>query len=196
MRPLHLKEGELGSAMLAVEGWLRQIKAKRKRIERFNDQEIPYQRFRNQPLTPKAFYNVAQGQRSPACRTMRHPGLCGREVTSTLKALHNRRRIVERLQRSNGCWSSQARVRRYATILGYDVESLQWGSFGQELLVSGGSEDPPRRWEALNHTIEINRILGHKNRIAMTNRRDHSPNEESNEVIYSFFEHFLMIADM
>jgi hypothetical protein len=31
---------------------------------------------------------------------MRHPGLRGREVTSTLKALHNRRRIVERLQRS------------------------------------------------------------------------------------------------
>jgi hypothetical protein len=29
MRPLHLKEGELGTAMFAVEGWLQQIKKKR-----------------------------------------------------------------------------------------------------------------------------------------------------------------------
>ena len=29
----------------------------------------------------------------------------------------------------------------------------------------------------------------------MTNRPDHSPNEESSEVIYSFFEHFLKDAD-
>jgi hypothetical protein len=54
---------------------------------------------------------------------------------------------------------------------------------------------PSRRWEALNHTIEINRILGHKNRVAMTNRPDHLPSEDSNDVIYSFFEHFLMDVD-
>jgi len=58
-------------------------------------------------------------------------------------------------------------------------------------LVSGGSEDPPSRWQALNHTREINRILGYSDRVAMTNRVDHSPNPDSNEVIYAFFEHFL-----
>lgn len=58
-------------------------------------------------------------------------------------------------------------------------------------LVSGGSEDPPERWTALNHSIAVNRLLGFENRVAMTNRAEHSPNEESNEVIYQFFEHFL-----
>jgi hypothetical protein len=58
-------------------------------------------------------------------------------------------------------------------------------------LVSGGSEDPPSRWMALNHTVTLNSLLGHTNRVAMTNRPDHAPTEESNEVIYAFFEHFL-----
>lgn len=58
-------------------------------------------------------------------------------------------------------------------------------------LVSGGSEDPESRWGALAHTIAVNRLLGFENRVAMTNRPDHSPNAESNEVIYRFFEHFL-----
>lgn len=58
-------------------------------------------------------------------------------------------------------------------------------------LVSGGSEDPPSRWEALNHTIQINDLLGFQNRVGMTNRPKHDPNEESNEVIYQFFQHFL-----
>jgi dienelactone hydrolase len=58
-------------------------------------------------------------------------------------------------------------------------------------LVSGGSEDPPERWKALNHTVDVNRLMGHENRVAMHNRPTHSPNEESNEIIYHFFEHFL-----
>lgn len=59
------------------------------------------------------------------------------------------------------------------------------------LLVSGGSEDPPERWAALNHTVAVNRMLGYENRVAMTNRLTHSPTHESNEAIYTFFEHFL-----
>ena len=35
------------------------------------------------------------------------------------------------------------------------------------------------------------RLLGYENRVAMTNRPRHSPNPESNEQIYSFFEYFL-----
>ncbi len=59
-------------------------------------------------------------------------------------------------------------------------------------LVSGGSEDPPQRWEALNHSVAVNKLLGYKNRVGMTNRPKHGPTKESNEIIYSFFEHFLM----
>ncbi|MBX3239290.1 MAG: prolyl oligopeptidase family serine peptidase [Chitinophagaceae bacterium] len=58
-------------------------------------------------------------------------------------------------------------------------------------LVSGGSEDPVTRWKALNHSIEVNSILGFRNRVAMTNRPTHDPTPESNEVMYKFFEYFL-----
>ena len=58
-------------------------------------------------------------------------------------------------------------------------------------LVSGGSEDSPERWRALNHSIAVNELLGFKDRVAMHNRPDHGPTPESNEVIYEFFEHFL-----
>lgn len=58
--------------------------------------------------------------------------------------------------------------------------------------VSGGSEDPPSRWTALNHLVEVNRTLGFTQRVGMTNRRDHTPNEESNAQLYAFFEYFLM----
>ena len=72
-----------------------------------------------------------------------------------------------------------------------DLHELHALMAPRPFLVSGGSEDPPRRWEALNHTIAVNEILGVKNRVAMTNRPDHSPNADSNEIIYSFFEHVL-----
>src|SRR5258708_9943229 len=58
-------------------------------------------------------------------------------------------------------------------------------------LVSGGSEDPPERWKALNHAVAVNKLLGVENRVAMTNRKDHSPNAESNEILYLFFESVL-----
>lgn len=58
-------------------------------------------------------------------------------------------------------------------------------------LVSGGSEDPPERWRALQHTIAVYDLLGVKNHVAMTNRPDHSPNPKSNQVIYDFFTYFL-----
>lgn len=60
------------------------------------------------------------------------------------------------------------------------------------VLISGGSEDPPSRWQALNHLIQINDLLGYEHRVGMTNRPKHDPNTESNEIIYKFFEHFLM----
>ncbi|SFF56456.1 acyl-CoA thioester hydrolase/BAAT C-terminal domain-containing protein [Sunxiuqinia elliptica] len=74
---------------------------------------------------------------------------------------------------------------------GYDLTDLHALMAPRPFLVSGGSEDPPERWKALNHSILINKRLGYTNRVAMSNRPEHSPNEESNEQIYAFFSHFL-----
>lgn len=70
---------------------------------------------------------------------------------------------------------------------GHDLHELHALMAPRPFLVSGGAEDPVSRWQALNHTLEINRILGFNDRVAMTNRPDHSPNEDSNEMIYQFF---------
>jgi hypothetical protein len=72
-----------------------------------------------------------------------------------------------------------------------DLHELHVLMAPRPFLVSGGSEDPPERWRALNHAIEVNRLLGHTNRVAMTNRSGHNPTDESNEQIYSFLESFL-----
>ena len=77
---------------------------------------------------------------------------------------------------------------------GHDLHELHALMAPRPFLVSGGSEDQPERWKALNHAIAVNKFLGHENRVAMTNRKGHSPTEESNEQIYQFFEHFLKPA--
>ncbi len=74
---------------------------------------------------------------------------------------------------------------------GRDLHELHALMAPRPFLVSGGSEDPPHRWKALNHSREINRLFGHSDRVAMHNRPDHGPNAESNEVIYQFFEKWL-----
>ena len=74
---------------------------------------------------------------------------------------------------------------------GHDLHELHALMAPRPFLVSGGSEDPPRRWAALNHTVAVNRLLGYSDRVAMTNRPEHSPNDESNALIYAFFQHFL-----
>ncbi|QDV16508.1 Alpha/beta hydrolase family protein [Gimesia panareensis] len=75
---------------------------------------------------------------------------------------------------------------------GYDLHELHALMAPRPFLVSGGSEDQPKQWRALNHSIAVNDFLGYKNRVAMTNREKHSPNPESNEQIYRFFEYWLM----
>lgn len=74
---------------------------------------------------------------------------------------------------------------------GHDLHELHSLMAPRPFLVSGGSEDRPERWKALNHSIAVNRLLGATNRVAMTNRPKHSPTAASNEQIYRFFEHFL-----
>jgi dienelactone hydrolase len=74
---------------------------------------------------------------------------------------------------------------------GYDLHELHSLMAPRPFLVSGGSEDTPKRWIPLNHAIAVNRLLGYDNRVAMTNRPAHSPTEESNRQAYAFFEYFL-----
>jgi dienelactone hydrolase len=75
--------------------------------------------------------------------------------------------------------------------MGRDLHELHALMAPRPFLVSGGAEDPVQRWQALNHTVAVNRLLGSENRVAMTNRKGHSPTEESNEQLYLFFEYFL-----
>jgi hypothetical protein len=77
---------------------------------------------------------------------------------------------------------------------GRDLHELHALMAPRPFLVSGGSEDRPDRWKALNHAVAVNKLLGHKDRVAMTNRPAHSPTAESNVQIYRFFEHFLKPA--
>ena len=53
---------------------------------------------------------------------------------------------------------------------GRDLQELHALMAPQPFLASGGSEDPPKRWEALNHAIEVNGVLGYEDRVAMSNR--------------------------
>jgi dienelactone hydrolase len=74
---------------------------------------------------------------------------------------------------------------------GYDLHELHALMAPRPFLVSGGSEDTPKRWIPLNWTIAVNKLLGDNDRVAMTNRLHHSPTDESNETAYLFFEYFL-----
>ena len=78
---------------------------------------------------------------------------------------------------------------------GHDLHELHALMAPRPFLVSGGSEDTPERWKALNHTIAVNKLLGYDDRVAMANRKGHSPTAESNEQIYAFFEFFLKASN-
>ena len=74
---------------------------------------------------------------------------------------------------------------------GYDLHELHALMAPRPFLVSGGSSDPVERWIPLNHTIAVNKLLGYNNRVAMTNRIEHSPDKSSNETMHLFFDYFL-----
>ncbi len=59
------------------------------------------------------------------------------------------------------------------------------------VLVSGGTEDPPRNWTALNHLVAVNELLGHKPRVALTARSGHIPTAEALELELAFLEYWL-----
>ncbi len=74
---------------------------------------------------------------------------------------------------------------------GRDLHELHALIAPRPFFVSGGSEDPPERWIALNHAVAVNRLLGFSNRVGMSNRATHDPTPESNAQLVAFFTHFL-----
>jgi prolyl oligopeptidase family protein len=74
---------------------------------------------------------------------------------------------------------------------GHDLHELHALMAPRPFLVSGGAQDRPDHWTALNHSIQLNEFLGHANRVAMTMRNGHTPTPESNGQVYAFLTHFL-----
>ncbi len=82
------------------------------------------------------------------------------------------------------------RTGAYKTLIekGHGLVEFQALMAPRPFLVSGGIEDPPKRWAPLNHLVKLNHLLGQEHGVAMTNRPDHSPTEDSNEHVYQFLE--------
>jgi len=64
------------------------------------------------------------------------------------------------------------------------------------VMVSGGVQDPPKNWQALNHLVAVNSLLGHKNRAFLTERKTHVPTAEALELELAFLEYFLKHAPL
>jgi hypothetical protein len=77
---------------------------------------------------------------------------------------------------------------------GRDLHDLHALIAPRPFFVSGGSEDPPERWVALRHAVEVNRLLGFSHRVGMSNRPTHAPTPESNAQLVAFFVHALRDA--
>ena len=74
---------------------------------------------------------------------------------------------------------------------GDDLVDLHALMAPRPVLVSGGTEDPPRNWQALNHLVAINDVLGYKNRVALTSRVGHIPTPEALALELAFLEYWL-----
>jgi dienelactone hydrolase len=77
---------------------------------------------------------------------------------------------------------------------GEDLVDLHALMAPRPVLVSGGVQDPPANWQALNHLIAINDVLGVRNRVAMTARKPHVPTAEALELELNFLEYLLKYA--
>jgi dienelactone hydrolase len=74
---------------------------------------------------------------------------------------------------------------------GDDLVDLHALMAPRPVLVGGGTADPPRNWQALNHLIAVNRLLGYEGRVAMTTRVPHLPTPEALEQELAFLEYWL-----
>jgi dienelactone hydrolase len=77
---------------------------------------------------------------------------------------------------------------------GADLVDLHALMAPRPVLVSGGVQDPPRNWQALNHLVAVNALLGHKQRAFLTARKTHVPTAEALELELEFLEYFLKYA--
>jgi dienelactone hydrolase len=77
---------------------------------------------------------------------------------------------------------------------GEDLVDLHALMAPRPVLVSGGVQDPPRNWVALNHLVAVNTVLGQKDRVALTARKTHVPTAEALELELAFLEYFLKHA--
>jgi len=78
---------------------------------------------------------------------------------------------------------------------GEDLVDLHALMAPRPVLISGGTEDPPRNWVALNHLVAVNKVLGYENRVAMTARPTHVPTPEALELELAFLEYWLKRND-
>ncbi|MDX1947863.1 MAG: prolyl oligopeptidase family serine peptidase [Pirellulaceae bacterium] len=74
---------------------------------------------------------------------------------------------------------------------GQDLVDFHALSAPRPILVSGGTEDPPRNWRALNHLVAVNKMLGHENRIALTARPSHVPTAAALALELAWLEYWL-----
>lgn len=74
---------------------------------------------------------------------------------------------------------------------GEDLVDLHALMAPRPVLVSGGTEDPPRNWQALNHLVALNKLLGYEHRVCMTARTGHIPTAEALELELAFLEFWL-----
>ena len=74
---------------------------------------------------------------------------------------------------------------------GHDLHELLALLAPRPFLLSGGAEDPPERWRALNHLIAVNDLLGTTHRVAMTQRSTHDPDADSNAALVAFLVRML-----
>jgi dienelactone hydrolase len=77
---------------------------------------------------------------------------------------------------------------------GEDLVDLHALMASRPVLVSGGVQDPPKNWQALNHLVAVNTLLGQKNRVFLTARKTHVPTPEALELELAFLEYFLKFA--
>jgi dienelactone hydrolase len=77
---------------------------------------------------------------------------------------------------------------------GDDLVDLHALMAPRPVLVSGGVQDPPKNWQALNHLVAVNSLLGRKNRAFLTARKTHVPTAEALELELAFLEYFLNVA--
>src|SRR5262245_31700215 len=77
---------------------------------------------------------------------------------------------------------------------GQDLVDLHALMAPRPLLVSGGVQDPPKNWLALNHLVEVNKVLGFKDRAFLTARATHIPTPAALEQEVEFLEYWLKHA--